>query len=356
MKAEDNRIVVPIEDVYLDPNNPRIVPIEKAKDTAVTDIKSESVQATTLKLMYENTGPGVKNYVERLQKEGLLPAFPLRASKLPGGGWVLNDGNTRIVAAKAILADTGVGKLKLDQSIISGLRNVTIEDVGPYGGSEWLKMQAKIHLQGPRTWASSKRAGFVMKVIRQRLTKAETMDILQVRQEVLSRYQNHLDAYFDLRLQFPTRINEGHFGVLKELVKSPACRRYLGWNAKRKTFTNKGHLAELVFLIAPDNGSKPKIVANTAKIFRNLGDDPLAWNTYVRGNEKQRKLVEIGGARNRPLYDMMMRLAQRLGEMRVSEASDFDIDLGTKLISMINRAKVQARAAANANSGKVKVA
>lgn len=355
MKAEDNRIVVKIEDLYLDPNNPRIVPIERSKDTAITDIKSESVQATALKLMYENAGAGVKDHFQRLQNEGLLSNFPLRAAKLPGGGWVLNDGNTRVVAAKAILAEVGIGKIKLDPVVLNRLRNVTIEDVGPYGENEWLKMQSKIHLQGPRTWASSKRAGFISKVLRKNLTKAESIDILQIRKDALARYRSHLDVYFDLRLQFPKRVNEGHFNVIKELVNSPACRRYLGWNAKKKTCTNKGHLAELMYLISPEDGSKPRITANTAKVFRTLGDDPVAWNMYVRGSAKDLKYIALTGDKNRALNDLLMKVAQRIENMTIKESNNFDIDLATRVVSLLNRAKTQALAVVRSQKGKTAV-
>jgi hypothetical protein len=341
--------VAGIEELFLDPNNPRIVPLMKGKDTAVQDVKNEAVQATTLKLMYEEAGPGINDYYTRLQKEGLLSSFPLRVARLPGGGYVLNDGNTRIVAAKAILADHAVGKIKVSQDILNALKKVHVEDLGAYGGTEWLKMQSKIHLQGPRTWASSKRAGFIQKVLRKRLSKDETMDILQIRGDVISRYLHQLDAYFGMQAEFPERINENHFAVFKELMKAAGAKRYLGWNGKKKAFTNKGHVAQFLHLVSPQDGTKPKIMSNNGKDFRNLSDDPFAWDTMVRGTDKERKALLFGADKRRQdVNDVVVKLAGMLQKLAITDANNLDIEMVSRVISLLGRAKTQALALAKA--------
>ena len=347
--------VANIGELFLDANNPRIVPLGKGKDTAVQDIKNDAVQATTLKLMYEEAGPGINDYYVRLMKEGLLPSFPLRVARLPGGGYVLNDGNTRVVAAKNILADAATGKVSVPADILKSLREIHIEDVGVYGGPEWLTIQAKVHLQGPRTWASSKRAGFMMKVLRKRLSRAETMDILQVRKDAVSRSIQQVDAYFDMLEQYPGRISEGHFGVFKELMKNPSSRRYLGWNGQSKTFKNKGHIAQFLHLIAPLDGTKAKITANNAKDFRTLGDDPVTWDVMVRGTDKDRKAIAVGAAAGRKIEinAMVTKLAQMLNQITAPEMNNLDIEMVSRLISILGRTKVQANAVIKATSGKL---
>jgi hypothetical protein len=99
-----------------------------------------------------------------------------------------------------------------------------------------------------------------------------------------------------------------------------------------------------MFLIAPEDGGKPRIVANSSKIFRTLGDDPIAWNMYVRGTAKDIKYVALTVDKNRAINDMLMKLAQRIENMTIKESNNFDIELSTRVISLLNRAKTQARA------------
>jgi hypothetical protein len=292
--------------------------------------------------MYDIANGGIQDYYNRLQREGFIESFALRVAKLPGGGYVLNDGNTRAVAAKQILQDAAVGKIKLTYEQIERIRFVPVEILESYGGSEWLKMQSKLHLQGPRTWLAAKKAGFVQKVMRKGLSREETMGILQVEQTVVTRYQATLDGYFDLQEKFPGRITESHFSSLREIMNNPATKRYLGWRGK--TFTHAGHLAQLMALIAPSDGRKPIINANNAKLFRVLGDDAAEWDTMLNGNDKERKFIGLRTEKGKTINALMFSLVKRLDNLGERDLRSFEVDAAKRLVTLLNKAQTNSHA------------
>jgi hypothetical protein len=292
--------------------------------------------------MNEEAVAGVKYYVSVLSKEGFLDSFPLRVAALPGGGYVLGDGNTRVTAALTILADVGMGKYKLPEERLQSLRNVPVEDVGAYGGIEWLKLQAKIHLHGPRTWGASKRAGWINRLLRKPMTKEVRESILHAEKSHVKCAVDSIAGWHSLRSHFEARIDEGHFNVVKEIFKNPANRRYLGWNAKQLVFTNKEHLTQLVDLISPIDGTRPRITANSAKMLRTMGEDPSLWTMAKNGKPKDLKYLKLSANKEKQgLNDMVLKLAVRLEDMKMSELQNFDVDVASRLVSLIGRKKTE---------------
>lgn len=336
------RKVVRIEDLYLDPNNPRITPLDKVRDTPVKDIKNKPVQQATLKLMNEEASAGVRYYVDILSKEGFLDSFPLRVAALPDGGYVLGDGNTRVTAALTILADVGMGKYKLSNERLEALRNVPVEEVGTYGGVDWLKLQAKIHLHGARTWGASKRAGWIDRLLRKPMTNEVRQSILQSDKTHVKWAVDSIAGWHSLRSHFEGRVFENHFNVVKEIFKNPANRRYLGWNAKQNVFTNKAHIEQLVDLMSPVDKSRPRITANSSKMLRTMGEDPAMWALAKGGKPKDIKYLKLAaGKEKQGLNDMILKLAVRLEDMKMSELNNFDVETASRLVSLIGRKKTE---------------
>ena len=113
---------VPLQDLYLDPNNPRFVDLhsEYVPDDRVPD---PVVQETALSIL--NSRFGLDRLRLSISVNGYLPVDRIIVRDIGGGKYVVLEGNRRIAAAKTIPQFTESG-VAVDEKVLTSVATIPV--------------------------------------------------------------------------------------------------------------------------------------------------------------------------------------------------------------------------------------
>lgn len=339
MKDTAVRKMVDFKDLYLDPNNPRIRTFDNAKKTKFTDIKSDTIQKRTRELMISDAATGIQRHAEMLVQEGFNPHYAFYGAELPGGGVVINDGNTRFLSIEHILSQVSTGKMVVSPERLQTLRTIPVYIIGEYGGFDWLQIQKKNHIEGARTWMSSRRANWEIEAVHNGTLSAEQRKVLLGSESIRQRRSlEKVDMYMSVTKQFPGRLTEKSYGIFKEVQASPAAKKYLGWDKREGQFTNKKHVSQLVELIDPRTDGKRRMTVNNASVLRALGSNPSLWQRALDKGIRDKYLANLQ-VKETSFNELLQRLGARLENLKTKETENLDIEVASDVVSKLQAAQ-----------------
>lgn len=143
-EAENVRIkLVPLDELLLDPNNPRLIEDPLWPRVVDEEIPKARVQRETAERLLGERGGSVRRLLESIEALGWVDADPVRVRELPGGKLVVLDGNRRVVALRRHREEQGSSNVHL-------LRVVVDTDAL---GMEGRKAHGARHTRGRSRWS-----------------------------------------------------------------------------------------------------------------------------------------------------------------------------------------------------------
>jgi hypothetical protein len=120
--VDSSRKFVSIKNLYLDPNNFRLIHETDQKDVQDSQIKEKLVMQRTLRLLAGDSNQHIQDLIDSFKSNGYLPVDQIQVRALSDGGYVVIEGNRRIAALKFLhqqYNDKGIDIGKLDPTLFS---------------------------------------------------------------------------------------------------------------------------------------------------------------------------------------------------------------------------------------------
>jgi hypothetical protein len=260
------RINVRLEQVYLDPNNPRFGDSKDKKESRFTEAALQQRAAEKLE-----RDPGVSDLVQSIHSSGFLPVDSIVVRELSPDTFVVVEGNRRICAMRRLHADNLANEIELSPKTAASIAQF---DVLVYRGSDpdiaW-RIQGLRHILGIKSWGPLQEAMSLEKRLEQ-LRKAHqgkgrppgipavarAIGVSPARAATLVR---SLRGYMQAKKECEQgeRIDLDHFSTFSEAVfRREVLQHWLGWNDDVSRFERVDNLNKLLEWTLPqqENGKE----------------------------------------------------------------------------------------------------
>lgn len=245
-------IDVRLEDIYLDPNNPRFV---GADWTYVPDdeIGSIAVQEKARRHMIDKFA--VDKLRMNMEVNGYLPIDRVIVRKFEETKYVVLEGNRRICAAKMSLQG-GLNGSTLPNEIMDSFRKIPcLEYVGTEKDAAWI-LQGLRHITGVIDWSSFNKAKLLVEQMeKEELSLTETGRRFGLSAYGAGQWMRGYYAFKQAREEsdYITEVDERAYTYCQELFSrsSAPVREWMGWNESERRFDSILNLNEFIGWIYP---------------------------------------------------------------------------------------------------------
>ena len=259
---------VNLEQIFLDPNNPRLNVARITPDNRVTE---ELVQKNTQEKLEDN---GIDDLLSSIKTYGFVPTDPIVVREISAGKFVVVEGNRRAASLKNLLASYQGGELDLDPRIIGSIKSF---QVLVYEGKDpdisWV-LQGIRHMAGIKRWPALQQGAFIAK-IEEHMLKHERRrgrppgipSVAKAAGVSTGTANLLLRSFFAFQQskkdeEYGDRLLDDKFSMFQEAVfKSEDLQQWLEWDDKSREFKSSENLKKfLSWVIPPEGGGDPKIV------------------------------------------------------------------------------------------------
>lgn len=268
-------IKVKIDDVYLDPNNPRFWVDSSSKIIPDLKIPDDKIQIRTTESMQDF---GIEDLYVNILRNGFLPLDRIVVREIRGhsGKYVVVEGNRRLTALRKLrknIEDDLVDEESIDEAHLQKIKEKTdILEVLLYKGGElqdisWL-LQGIRHISGIRNWGPAQQARLVVnRVDNHNMSFTEAGQQFGISPQKVGRLYRVFKALEQMKAdeEFQTKAKNEYFTLFEEVIRDKKVRDWLGWEPEQNKFTNVDHLKMFYSWISPDDEA-PEGVENKRRI------------------------------------------------------------------------------------------
>ena len=268
LNQELEEVVVPIENILLDPNNPRFFS-ERKRKVGESRICEDKIQDDAARRM---SNYDLKNLKNSIQYNGFLKLDRVIVRPIECGDnqeYVVVEGNRRIASVKELLSEYDIGEIELTDDVLASLKALAVL---VYRGKEdkiaWI-LQGIRHVQGIKGWGGYQQAKLLVDQMPDPTDLDSLSDIAKrfgIDSRVATRLVLSFHAYRQLSedARFKDKLEPRKFSMFSEAIFLPGrgahLRNWLGWNDNDLHFENDDALESFAELILPsENGAVPKV-------------------------------------------------------------------------------------------------
>ncbi len=285
-------IKVSLDDLLLDPNNPRFSEIgEEFITIPEARYSDEKVQQNTYEKM-RNPLFDVSELKDTIKLLGFLPMDRLVVRQWKGNvkdgklKYVIIEGNRRVTALKWLLSLHNIGKETFSDEQLANLTDIEclLLDENAAPNTAKLILPGLRHVSGIKEWGAYQKAKAVYELRKLGLSAQEVGQSLGLS----TRAANQAYRCFLVLEQMKADEEFGEFAETKlysffeEAFKRPNVKIWLGWDENKEEFLNKDHLKEFYGWITPQEGGEKRKLSEAISV-RDLGrfiDDESALNVF----------------------------------------------------------------------------
>ncbi len=223
---------VSLNDLYLDPNNYRL--IHELEQTEVKDenVKDQDVARRTFRLLIGEKNQYIQDLLDSFRANGYLPVDQIQVRDLPNGGYVVVEGNRRVAALKFLEQEyekKGIDLGKLDHAIFSSVPVVMYSDADEV---HHLTLMALKHISGNRKWGEWNQAKLLEKMSKGfNLPEEDICKRVGISKTELRRSLRALSLVEQYQASdYGDQFNETKFPIFREAVRSQALKAWLAWD------------------------------------------------------------------------------------------------------------------------------
>lgn len=256
-----------IEDLYLDPNNPRFWNQETRRKTPDSRTMEQSVQS---RVEQEIRKHGIEELQNSILRNGFLPLdrIVVRPIRQSDGRYVIVEGNRRLAALRLLrqrIEEETVVEDHISDEYLNKLQKDTDKiDVLVYEGSEsddddisWI-LQGIRHLGGIRNWEPAQRAKLVSNQVENgSASYTEVGQKFGLSPRAVGRLHRSYKALEQMRQdeEFGQKTRNDYFSLFEEAHRNINVRKWLAWNEDEFIFENNENLKIFYSWITPDEDS-----------------------------------------------------------------------------------------------------
>lgn len=277
MKLE--KVTVEIDNLLLDPNNPRFADIS---DDALNIDKSRFGEAAIQAAAYEKmTNPKFETITlsNSIATVGFVPVDNIVVARINETQFYIIEGNRRATAIKYLLKQHQLGLTTLSEDNIQKLKSIDVLVVDDVENStEFIGMiiQGIRNVSGIKEWDAFQKAQFINEMIEKGKQPGEISRTIGMSVKEINRYYKT----YSVMLQFKTdeeyagKWKPSFFSHFDEVLKKPALREFFEYNDETIRFDNTDNLKRFYEWIVPDEGGRVAIsdAHNVRRLSELIGD------------------------------------------------------------------------------------
>ncbi|MBF0173908.1 MAG: ParB N-terminal domain-containing protein, partial [Magnetococcales bacterium] len=223
---------VSLRNLYLDPNNFRLIHEVEQVNVPDEKIKDKDIANRTYRLVAGDKNQNIQDLIESFKSNGYLPVDQIQVREIANGGYVVVEGNRRIAALK-FLSNEYNGKSidlgKLDETLFSKVPVVLYEDPDD---SHYLILMALKHISGNRKWGEWNRAKLLEKLMtdyhlsEDNICKQVAISKIELRKSIRALALSNQYRESDYGDQF----DESMFPLFREAARNTTLKEWIGWD------------------------------------------------------------------------------------------------------------------------------
>lgn len=284
-------IEVTLENLLLDPNNPRFSELgEELNTIPESRYNDEKVQSNTFEKMKDPMFD-VSELRDTIKTIGFLPMDRIVVRQWQGQSkdnqqkYVVIEGNRRVTALKWLISLHEIGKETFSSEKLKNLIHFEClllnNAIAPDAAT--LILPGLRHVSGVKEWGAYQKAKAVHALRKSGMSPQEAAQSLGLSTRAANSAYKCFLALEQMKdhEEFGEYAQPKMYSYFEEIFKRPNVRSWLGWNDENERFCNVDGITELYSWIVPhgEDGAGPKLPE--AKSIRELSqiiDDPNALN------------------------------------------------------------------------------
>ncbi len=221
-----------LRNLYLDPNNYRLIHEPEYVEASDDKVKDKSVQRRTFRLLSGDKCQHIQDLVESFKSNNYLPVDQIQVRPIGEKKYVVVEGNRRIAALKYLqqeyeAKDIDLGAL--DSSIFSNVPVVRYTDSDEM---HHLTLMALKHISGNKKWGEWNQAKLLekmhteYKISEDNICKRIGISKVELRRSLraLSFLQQYIDS------DYGDQFSEGKFPIFREVARNASIKEWLDWD------------------------------------------------------------------------------------------------------------------------------
>lgn len=244
---------VRLEEVFLDPNNPRLA-TEGSKSYPLEATKNPKKQE---QLLEEMCRFGVEELKNNIARAGFLKIDRIVLRPLSDGGYVVLEGNRRVAAMKLLHREHETGDVSLPEPVLKSIQEFeALVYTGADQEAAWM-FQGLRHISGIRDWPPYQKAKLLVDQMESAgLGFGEVGEMFGVSTFQAGQWVRSFHAFRQMKDEcedYRARLTPSQFAYVMELFgkSNRALRDWLEWDEQRRKFRNSDRLEKFVSWIVP---------------------------------------------------------------------------------------------------------
>lgn len=250
---------ISLEDIFLDPNNPRFSKDLK-KLFPESRVQEEKIQVNLKAKIIKEIG--IEDLVESIQINGFSVMDRVILKAIEGEKYIVLEGNRRIACLKYLKELHENGELSLPEQVF---KSICKFDVLIYTGYRpdiaWI-IQGLRHLTGVKNWPRFNQAKFIVEnfVEKKKLGYREIGMMLSIKVPDVGKIVRSYYAFNQSAKHKEYGLKTDKFSMFQEGVfqKDPL-KKWLGWKDSKNAFTNDENYNKFLKWLTEDKEDQPKI-------------------------------------------------------------------------------------------------
>lgn len=232
---------IPLDQLYLDPNNYRFIDEKNYKEIADEDLTDTRIQKRTLRFITGGDKNGnIKDLVDSFLSNGYLNVDVIQVEEIQAGAvYKVVEGNRRIATLKYLQQEHELGNDigEFDEVFFDSVP-VTIISEQQQGDKEMVA--ALKHISGNKRWPTLNQAQLLYDLIYKyqwaelKVTNSLGITLHKLRRDLRTIALIELYKKSDYGDQFETNM----FNIFREIISSTDIKRWLGWDDANYTINN----------------------------------------------------------------------------------------------------------------------
>lgn len=241
---ESTRKLVSLRNLYLDPNNFRLIHETEQIEVSDLQLKDKTVANRTFRLLAGDKNQYIQDLIDSFKANGYLPVDQIQVRELDNGGYVVVEGNRRIAALKYLssefdLRSSDLGKL--DSSIFSKVPVILYNDSDDI---HHLTLMGLKHISGNKKWGEWNQAKLLEKMHKtHNLSEDEICKRVSILKGELRRSLRALSLVEQYQASdYGDQFNESKFPIFRDAVRGDALKKWLDWDDTEYKSKNTSNL------------------------------------------------------------------------------------------------------------------
>lgn len=238
--------VLPVQSLYLDPNNPRFADLQDRLQPITPDrVVEQGVQEKALARIMDDRFE-VSQLKDSIRMIGFLTVDRLVVTALTEGRFLVIEGNRRLGAIKSLLEDHRNGEADLSDSVMNSLREIpvlVIDETDLAKREHFARvLQGVRHVAGIRPWGPYQQAQVVALMLDDGRDQTEICEVLGLPKRRINILRRCFRALEQMRKDddYGDKAKPALFSSFDEIFKLPSLRdEWLEWQDESGKFLNE---------------------------------------------------------------------------------------------------------------------